>query len=478
MATDHDNYQSPLAGRYASKAMRHLFSANHRIGIWRRLWLALAESQQELGLAITDAQLDELRGTLDDIDHEAANRFERELRHDVMAHVHTWGEQCPEARAILHLGATSCFVTDNAELVILREALGLLKSELVGVLRALRAFALEWRSLPTLGRTHYQPAQATTVGKRATLWIQDLVDDLADLEWAESRLRFRGVKGTTGTQASFLELFEGDHDKVVALDEKVAARMGFEKRFAVTGQTYSRRLDFRVGQALAGICQSLHKLAVDVRLLAGQRELEEPIGARQIGSSAMPWKRNPMRCERICSLARHAMVELDNTAHTAANQWLERTLDDSANRRITLAQLFLATDAVLHLGLDVASGLEVRPEVVRRNLTEELPFLASEHVLMEAVRAGGDRQDLHEALRVHSRAAAEAIYQGLPNPMKERIEADPAFAQVADRLDELLDPARFVGRAPEQVLEFVAQELDPVLERFAEVESLQSEVLV
>jgi len=476
--SEHDNYQSPLAARYASKAMRQLFSANRRIGIWRRLWLALAESQRELGLAIEEQQLDELRATLDDIDHEAAGRLERELRHDVMAHVHAWGEQCPGARPILHLGATSCFVTDNAELVILREGLALLKTELVAVLRALRTFALEWRSLPTLGRTHYQPAQATTVGKRACLWIQDLLDDLADLEWAESRLRFRGVKGTTGSQASFLELFDGDHGKVVALDEAVSRRMGFERRFVITGQTYTRRLDFRVGQVLSGVCQSLHKMATDVRLLAGRRELEEPIGSRQIGSSAMPWKRNPMRCERICSLARHAMVELDNTAHTAANQWLERTLDDSANRRLSLAQMFLATDAVLHLALDVAGGLEVRPAVVTKNLTEELPFLASEHLLMEAVRAGADRQDAHERLRVHSRAAAESIYRGEPNPMRELVAADPTFAQVADRLDQLLDPTRFVGRAPEQVLEFIEGELDPALAPFAEVESLSSEVLV
>ena len=467
LETDRSSWSSPLSTRYATEAMRANFSDDSKFTTWRRLWIALARAQQELGLDISDEQLAELEAAADSIDYEAAARYEGDLRHDVMAHVHAFGDQCPGARGIIHLGATSCFVADNTELIQLRDGLRLIRAQVVGVVRALRAFAATWRELPTLGFTHYQPAQATTVGKRACLWLQDLVHDLEDLDHAEHSVRFRGVKGATGTQASFLELFDGDGEKVRELDRRVTTAMGFERTFAVTGQTYPRQLDFRVLQVLSSIAQSAHKFGTDLRLLSNRRELEEPYEERQIGSSAMPWKRNPMRCERICSLSRFVISLLDNTAHTAANQWLERTLDDSANRRLALAESFLATDAVLNLYLDVASGLVVHEGLVQRNLEQELPFLASEHLMMEAVKAGADRQSVHEALRVHSREAARAMVAGAgENTLRERLSADPAFASVAGRLDELLEPSRFVGRAPQQVDEFLAGEVDPLLERW------------
>ena len=475
---DTANYTSPLSTRYASRAMRHTFSDDKKFRTWRRLWLALAESEQELGLAITDAQLAELRAHLDDVDYASAQRYEERLRHDVMAHVHAWGDQCPGARAILHLGATSCFVGDNTDLILMREGLALLRGALVGVVAELADFAREWRALPTLGFTHFQPAQATTVGKRACLWIQDLLFNLEDLEHVLGALRFRGCKGATGTQASFLELFGGDHAKVRELERRVARKMGFERSFLVTGQTYPRQLDFRVAQVLACIAQSAHKFAVDLRLLANHRELEEPFESKQIGSSAMPWKRNPMRAERICALARFVISLLDNTAHTAANQWLERTLDDSANRRLALAEGFLATDAVLALYANVAQGLVVWPAVVQKNLERELPFLASEHLMMAAVQAGADRQEVHEALRVHAQAAADEIKAGGSNSLTQRLRADPAFRALAPKLDELLEPARYVGRAPEQVDEFLAQEVQPALERWAGAERPEAEVRV
>ncbi len=465
---DRDNYKSPLSTRYASEAMRRNFSESRKFGLWRQLWVALARHERELGLPIRAEQIAELEGKVDDIDFAAAERFERELRHDVMAHVHAYGEQCPGARAILHLGATSCYVTDNAELIQMRDGLALLRGQLVSTIARLRAFAFEHRELPTLGFTHFQPAQATTVGKRACLWIQDLVLNLEDLDYAAKTLRFRGIKGATGTQASFLELFDGDHDKVRELDARVTRTMGFERVFGVTGQTYPRLADFRVAQVLSAIAQSAHKFATDLRLLAHRKELEEPFEDKQIGSSAMPWKRNPMRSERMCALARFAISLLDNCAHTSANQWLERTLDDSANRRLALSELFLAVDAILQLYLNVAGGLVVYPAVIRRNLLEELPFLASEHLMMEAVKAGGDRQSVHEALRVHAREAARVIkVEGGRNTLRERLAADPAFAAVAPRLESLLDPQRYVGRAPQQVLEYLAGEVDPLLERYA-----------
>ena len=478
MSADPETYQNPLAGRYASAEMRRLFSPATKFGTWRRLWLALAEAEAELDLPITEEQLAELRANLEPIDFERAGEYERELRHDVMSHVHAWGDQCPKARGILHLGATSCYVTDNTDAILLREGVRLLRRQLVTVIRQLRDFSVEWRELPTLGFTHYQPAQATTVGKRATLWLQDLLDDLADLDHAESMIRFRGVKGTTGTQASFLELFEGDHEKVRTLDRRVAEKMGFERRFAVTGQTYPRQLDFRVGQALSSIAQTAHKFATDLRLLSNRRELEEPYESKQIGSSAMPWKRNPMRSERICSLARLVISHLDNCAHTAANQWLERTLDDSANRRVVLAEMFLATDAVLSLLLNVTANLVVYPEVVRRNLMAELPFLASEALMMEAVRAGADRQDVHEEVRQASFAAARRIKEGEEGDLLERLRTSELLAPVRDSIDDILDPRRHVGRAPEQVLEFVEEEVDPVLARYAELVGAEGEVRV
>jgi adenylosuccinate lyase len=476
--SDPRNYESPLSSRYASRAMRETFSAHRKFVTWRKLWIALAEAEQELGLPITDEQLDELRAHVDDVDHELAGRYERELRHDVMAHIHAWGELCPKARGILHLGATSCYVTCNSELIAMREGLSILRAQLVNVARHLRAFALEWRALPTLGLTHYQPAQATTVGKRACLWLQDVLLNLEDLAEAEKRIRFRGVKGTTGTQASFLELFRGDHAKVRELDRRVTRKMGFERAFAVTGQTYPRQLDFRVCQVLSAIAQSASKFAADVRLAAGRRELEEPFESKQVGSSAMPWKRNPMRCERMTALARYVITSLDNLAHTAANQWFERTLDDSANRRIAIAEMFLATDAVLQLYLDVAKGLVVHPAVVRRNLAAELPFLASELVMMEAVRGGADRQVAHERLRVLARSASEAIHRGEENPLRSLIADDPLFRPIAGRLEELLLPEGFVGRAPEQVGEFVAEEVDPLLARHADVPEVAGDVRV
>ena len=473
-----DNYRSPLSERYASVAMRTNFSDRRRFTTWRKLWIALAECERELGLAISAEQVAELKAHAEDLDLELAARYERELRHDVMGHIHAWGDQCPKARPIIHLGATSCFVTDNADLIAMREGLRLLRAQLVSTIDVLRRFALEWRSLPTLGFTHFQPAQATTVGKRACLWIQDLVHDLEDLEHVESTLRFRGVKGTTGTQASFLELFGGDHEKVRELDRRVTSRMGFARSFGVTGQTYPRQADFRVLQVLSSIAQSAHKFATDLRLLANMREVEEPFEKNQVGSSAMPWKRNPMRSERICSLARFVISALDNAAHTAANQWLERTLDDSANRRIVIAEMFLASDAVLNLYLDVAAGLVVNPHVIRKNLERELPFLASEQLLMEAVKQGGDRQDVHEAIRRASHTAARAIKDGEPNPLRELFQREPLLAKVAGKLDQLLDGARFVGRAPEQVQEFLAEEVDPLLARHASSLGVRGDVRV
>jgi adenylosuccinate lyase len=477
---DADTYTSPLGERYASRAMSENFSDRRKFTTWRTLWIALAQAEMDLGLPITKEQIAEMRAHAEDLNLEAAAEHERRLRHDVMAHIHAFGDQCPKARPILHLGATSCFVTDNAELIAMREGLRLLRRQLVSTIAALRAFALEWRSLPTLGFTHFQPAQATTVGKRACLWIQDLAHDLEDLDHAEASMRFRGVKGTTGTQASFLALFEGDHGKVRELDRRVTRAMGFERSFGVTGQTYPRQLDFRVLQVLSSIAQSAHKFATDVRLLAHRREVEEPFEASQVGSSAMPWKRNPMRCERVCGLARFVIAALDNAAHTAANQWLERTLDDSANRRIAIAEMFLATDAVLNLVLDVASGLVVNPRVIGANLQAELPFLATEELMMAAVKQGLDRQDVHEALRRASQAAVRAMKEeGGENPLRELLARDPLLGSLAPRLDALLrDGSRHVGRAPEQVLEYLAEEVDPLLERHRDLTRSKSEVRV
>jgi adenylosuccinate lyase len=477
-STDHTNYVSPLSSRYASQAMRLNWSNEKKFSTWRRLWVALAEAEHDLGLPVSAEQVEELKATADDINYEAAAEYEAKLRHDVMAHVHAWGDQCPNARKIIHLGATSCYVGDNTDLILLRDGIGIIRGQLVALIGQMRNFAEEWANLPVLGYTHYQPAQATTLGKRACLWLQDLVDDLNDLEHAASMIRFRGVKGTTGTQASFLNLFDGDHEKVVELDMRVTKAMGFERVFGVTGQTYPRRLDFRIGQVLSGIAQSAHKFATDLRLMSGRREVEEPFESKQIGSSAMPWKRNPMRSERICSLSRYVISSLDNLAHTAANQWFERTLDDSANRRISLAEMFLATDAVLNLYLNVTSGMVVHEPVLKAHLADDLPFLASEALMMEAVQEGKDRQDVHEAFRQISHKASEAIHQGQPNPFRQLLAEDELVGSMSGRFDEILSPERHIGRAPEQVAAFIKDEVDPLLARYVDLEDVRGEVRV
>lgn len=473
-----DHYESPLGTRYASAAMRGLFSPRRRVLEWRRLWLALARAEHELGLPITEAQLAQLEATIEEIDLERAAEHENRLRHDVMAHVHTWGDIAPDARPILHLGATSCFVTDNADLVLLREGLDRLLTPLAATIERLAGFAREHRSRPTVAYTHFQPAQLTTVGKRACLWIQDLLDDLVALTRMRDGLRFRGVKGTTGTQASFLALFDGDHEKVKELDRRVAAALGFEKRYPVTGQTYPRKLDFDVLAAVSGLGISAGKMAVDLRLLAHEREVEEPFEKHQIGSSAMAYKRNPMRSERICSLARFLTAQLDGAAQTAMNQWLERTLDDSAIRRMILPESFLAADGMLQTLLNVSSGLIVRDEMVRAHVARELPFMATEEILMAGTKAGGDRQELHEGVRVHSIAAADRVKAGESNDLFERIAGDPMFAGVKDLLPELTRPEQFIGRAPEQVDEFLDEVVLPALGPYADRLGTEGEVRV
>jgi adenylosuccinate lyase len=442
--------------------MAALWSPARKIRTWRRLWIALAEAEKELGLGITDQQIAEMSRHTDDVDFERAEELERELRHDVMAHVRAFAEQCPKAGPIIHLGATSCFVGDNADLVILREGLGLLRGRLLAVMDRLAGFAAEHAHLATLGFTHYQPAQLTTVGKRACLWLYDLLMDYRALEHALGELRFRGVKGTTGTQASFLRLFDGDHEKVRRLDRLVAEKMGFADVYSVTGQTYSRKVDYQVLTVLSGLAQSAHKFANDLRLLANRKELEEPFEEKQVGSSAMAYKRNPMRAERMTGLARVVMALVPAAAATAAEQWLERTLDDSATRRIVLAEAFLGADAVLRLYQNIAAGLVVYPKMCAKHVAEELPFMATENILMAAVKAGGDRQALHEKIRQHSHAAAKRVkLEGGENDLLSRLKADKAFAKVD--IDAELDPARFVGRAPEQVEEFLAGEILPLL---------------
>ena len=460
-----DRYRSPLGTRYASPAMQRLWGEQRRIALWRRLWLALAEAERELGLDIPAEAIEQIQAHLDDADLEAAARFERRFRHDVMAHVHALGEQAPAARAYLHLGATSCFVTDNGDLLLIREALRLILGRLIALLGALEAFARRWAALPCVAYTHFQPAQLTTVGKRATLWMQDFALDVEALIHRLETLRFRGTKGTTGTQASFLELF-GDEQKVRALDRMVTRKMGFDESFAVTGQTYPRKVDAEVLDVLSGVAQSAAKFANDLRLLQHEGELLEPFESEQIGSSAMAYKRNPMRAERINALSRFVMSLQANGANTAAAQWLERTLDDSANRRLSLPEAFLATDAVLVLAANVAAGLEVREAVVAKHVAEQMPFMATERWLMVGVGAGGDRQELHEVVRRHSLAVSEAVSGGGPNDLLDRLAADPAFRAVpADRLRVELDPARYTGRAPSQVHEFLDEFLTPLLER-------------
>jgi adenylosuccinate lyase len=460
-----NQYDNPLITRYASARMNELWSPQRKFSTWRRLWVALAEAEAELGLPITGEQIAQLKAHVEDIDFEAAAAHERRLRHDVMAHVHAYGDACPDARAIIHLGATSCYVTDNTDLLLLRESLELVRDRLVAVIDNLAEFAREHRDLACLAYTHFQPAQPTTVGKRACLWAYDLVLDLAEIEHRLACLRAQGSKGTTGTQASFLALLQGDHEKVRRLERLICRKIGFAESYPVTGQTYSRKIDAQVLAVLSGIGQSAHKMATDLRLLAHRKEIEEPFEKEQVGSSAMAYKRNPMRSERICSLGRFVMSLETSAAQTAAVQWLERTLDDSANRRLVIPQAFLATDAVLILCQNVTAGLVVYPRVIAANLQAELPFMATENILMAGVAAGGDRQDLHERIRRHSQAAAAVVKeQGGPNDLLERLARDPAFAKVD--LGIVLAPAEFVGRAPQQVDEFLAEVIAPIRAKY------------
>ena len=462
--TAHDRYSSPLAERYASRAMLELWSPRMRHGLWRRLWLALAEAEQQLGVPIPDDALVQMRAHLDDIDFEKVAVYERRFRHDVMAHVHAFGDAAPAAHKFIHLGATSAFVTDNADLILMRRGMVLLRGRVVRVLRALATFAREWRDEPTLGYTHLQPAQPTTVGKRATLWMQDLVLDVADLDHRIATLPFRGVKGTTGTQASFLEIFEGNHAKVRELDRLVTTAMDFSTSIPVSGQTYSRKLDAHVLGAVSGVAASAAKFSADVRMLQAFGEIEEPFEREQIGSSAMAYKRNPMRSERIASLARFVATLEPNANQTHSVQFFERTLDDSANRRLSIPESFLATDAILGLMENVATGLEVHPARIRRRLMDELPFMATEELIVRAVRAGGDRQDAHERIRKYSIDAARALKDGAShNDLLDRIAADEAFGMNREELDRAMDPMRFVGRAPQQVDEFLAEVVGPLL---------------
>jgi adenylosuccinate lyase len=461
-----DRYSHPLAERYASAEMQAIFSPANRYGTWRRLWLALAAAQHELGLPIPQDALDEMRSGLDDIDLVKAAEYEKRFRHDVMAHVHLFGDVAPAAKGIIHLGATSAFIGDNTDLILHRQALTLIRDRVVRCIARLADFAAEHRDLPTLGFTHFQPAQPTTVGKRATLWLQDFLLDIEELDFRLETLRFRGVQGTTGTQASFLDLFEGDHEKVDALNKEVASRMGFGEGYGVTGQTYTRKVDAQILATLANVASSASKMGNDLRLLAHLREVEEPFEDEQIGSSAMPYKRNPMRAERICAIARHVMVLAQDPLHTAATQWLERTLDDSANRRLSIPDSFLALDGVLLLVENVAAGLVVNPQVIRKNLEEHLPFMASETILMRASSAGGDRQELHERIRRHSMAAADRMKnEGASADLLERIAGDDTFGMDLEQLREIVDARRFVGRAPEQVDRFLNEWVKPALAR-------------
>ncbi|MFP4176558.1 MAG: adenylosuccinate lyase [Planctomycetota bacterium] len=460
-------YRSPFVTRWASREMQELWSDEHKFRLWRRLWIALAESQKELGLDISEEALSQMRDTRDELNLEVAREYERELRHDVMAQVHAWGDQCPAARGIIHLGATSCFVADNADLIRIREALQLLLSPLAAACRQLAAFARQFAEVPCLGFTHFQPAQLTTVGKRACLWLQDLMEDLKEIAELAEEMPFRGPKGTTGTQASYLKLFDGDEEKVKQLERMVTEKMGFSRPFPVTGQTYPRKFDYKVLRTLSSLGLTLHKMAVDVRLLANMKEVEEPFGKKQVGSSAMAYKRNPMRCERMTSLSRFLINNAQNAAFTGADQWLERTLDDSANRRLSLAEGFLAADSVSRLASNISDGLVVNEEVVRERVKSELPFMATENILMEAVKAGGDRQELHERIREHSMAAARRVKQdGADNDLLERIAGDEAFEDIHDRLEDIVSPEAFTGRAAEQTRSFINDHVEPELEKY------------
>ncbi len=474
-----DVYENPLTTRYASREMQENFGDEKRFRLWRKLWIALAESEMELGLPITQAQVDELKAHAEDIDYARAEELEREVRHDVMAHVRAYGEAAPSAAGVIHLGATSCFVDCNSEIVILRDGLTILLKKLVNVMDKLKKFALAYKDVPTLGFTHLQPAQLTTVGKRASLWLQDLMLDYENLTALLDHVRLRGVKGTTGTQASFLELFDGDEEKVVALEKAVCRKLGYERVYGVTGQTYPRKFDYNVLCVLSQIAQSAYKFSNDIRLLQSMKEVEEPFEKSQIGSSAMAYKRNPMRSERMGSLARYMISLPVNAAMTAGTQWFERTLDDSANRRIVNAQAFLTVDAILNLYMNVAENLVVYEKVIRKHVESELPFMATENIMMECVKAGGNRQELHERIRVLSMEAGRQVKQeGKENDLLERIRGDAMFAPVRDRLGEILDAKKFVGRAPRQTEEFIAREIDPILEKHKDLLGARGEVRV
>ncbi|MEO1525697.1 MAG: adenylosuccinate lyase [Planctomycetota bacterium] len=476
-ASTANTYQNPLIERYASREMAELWGANRRFQTWRRLWIALAEAEQELGLPISDSQIEQMRQFEKTLNLDVAREKERVRRHDVMAHVEAYAEQCPDAEPIIHLGATSCFVTDNADVILIRDALQLVARRLASTIDAMGKFASEHRALPCLGFTHLQPAQPTTIGKRCCLWTYDLVLDLEEIHHRLETLCARSTKGTTGTQASFLKLFDGDHEKVRSLERRVAEKIGFEQTYAVTGQTYPRKVDAQLLDALSGIAQSLHKTATDVRLLANRKEIEEPFEEKQIGSSAMPYKRNPMRSERICALARFAMSLQTSPAMTAATQWMERTLDDSANRRLVIPQAFLAIDAALVLMENIARGFVVYPKTIEFNLAKELPYVETENIMMRATKAGGNRQELHEQIRIHAREVAYRVNaEGKPNDMIDRLKLDPAFSGV--HFEDEIDPADFIGRAPEQVDEFIAEHIEPIRDRYSSEQSLSVEVTV
>ena len=472
-------YSTPLNSRYASKEMSYIFSDDMKFSTWRKLWVALAEGEKELGLNITDEQIKELKEHINDINYDEAAKREKEVRHDVMSHVYAYGLQCPNAKGIIHLGATSCYVGDNTDVIIMRDALNLIKNKIVTVLNHLKNFAIEYKDMPTLGFTHFQPAQLTTVGKRATLWMQDLVMDVENIDFLISQLKLRGVKGTTGTQASFMELFDGDESKVKALDKIVAEKMGFEKSFGVTGQTYPRKLDSIVLNTLSEVAQSAYKFSNDLRLLQNMKEMEEPFEKHQIGSSAMAYKRNPMRSERISALARYVIVDALNPAITAGTQWFERTLDDSANKRLSVAEGFLALDGVLNLYMNIAENMVVYDKVIASHVQRELPFMATENIMTEAVKRGKDRQELHENIRVHSMAAAQRVKgEGLDNGLIERIINDDSFGLTRDEILGVIDPAKFVGRAPSQVVEFIDEYINPIIEENKDALKITSEITV
>jgi len=474
-----DRYQSPLSERYASKEMQYIFSPDMKFRTWRKLWIALAETEKELGLPITEEQIEELKAHADDINYEVAKEREKLVRHDVMSHVYAYGQQCPKAKGIIHLGATSCYVGDNTDIIVMAEALKLIRKKLVSVIDELSRFADRYKAQPTLAFTHFQPAQPTTVGKRATLWLQEFLMDLEDLEYVSGSLKLLGSKGTTGTQASFLELFEGDQETIDKIDPIIAKKMGFSACYPVSGQTYSRKVDTRVLNILAGIAASAHKMSNDIRLLQHLKEVEEPFEKNQIGSSAMAYKRNPMRSERIASLARYVIVDALNPAITSATQWFERTLDDSANKRLSVPEGFLAIDGILDLCLNVVDGLVVYPKVIEKRLMAELPFMATENIMMDAVKAGGDRQELHERIRELSMEAGKNVKEkGLDNNLLELIAADPSFNLSLDELKKAMDPTRYTGRAKEQVDTFLANVVRPVLEQHKEELGVKAEIHV